>query len=184
MQSQNIMSGIFSHAIRYEFADRNPITAVRQSGKREKVPVLLDVAELHRLFDDLDLRERAMIVCDALTGMRRSELLGLQWCDLDFFEMRINIVRSMVDQVIGNCRPKHRASRLSWMSTLRKCSKHGGRKACTPLPPIGSGPHHRRRVGSHSGWPPLCGTTSSRQQAGPALPRRSAGTPSGTRSRL
>ena len=28
-----------------------------------------------------------MIVCDALTGMRRSELMGLQWCDLDFFEM-------------------------------------------------------------------------------------------------
>lgn len=103
-KTRNIMSGIFSHAIRYEFADRNPITAVRQSGKREKVPVLLEVAELHRLFDELNLRERAMIVCDALTGMRRSELMGLQWCDLDFFEMRINIVRSVVDQVIGNCK--------------------------------------------------------------------------------
>jgi integrase len=45
-----------------------------------------------------------MIVCDALTGMRRSELMGLQWCDLDFFEMRINIVRSVVHQVIGNCK--------------------------------------------------------------------------------
>ena len=101
---RNIMSGVFSHAIRYEFADRNPITAVRQSGKRQKVPVLLDVAELHRLFDELDLRERAMIVCDALTGMRRSELMGLQWCDLDFFELRIHIVRSVVDQVIGNCK--------------------------------------------------------------------------------
>jgi integrase len=88
----------------YEFADRNPITAVRQSGKRQEVPVLLEVAELHRLFDQLELRERAMIVCDALTGMRRSELMGLQWCDLDFFEMRINIVRSVVDQVIGNCK--------------------------------------------------------------------------------
>jgi integrase len=103
-KTRNIMSGIFSHAIRYEFADRNPITAVRQSGKREKVPVLLDPAELHRLFDELDLRERAMIICDALTGIRRSELMGLQWCDLDFFEMRINIVRSVVDQVIGNCK--------------------------------------------------------------------------------
>ena len=52
-----------------------------------------------------------MIVCDALTGMRRSELMGLQWCDLDFFELRINIVRSVVDQVIGNC--KTEASRKS-----------------------------------------------------------------------
>lgn len=43
---RNIMSGIFSHAIRYEFADKNPITAVRQSGKRRKVPVLLEPSEL------------------------------------------------------------------------------------------------------------------------------------------
>jgi integrase len=101
---RNLMSGIFSHAIRYELADRNPITAVRQSGKREKVPVLLEVAELHRLFDELSLRERAMLVCDALTGIRRSELMGLQWSDLDFIELRINIVRSVVDQAIGNCK--------------------------------------------------------------------------------
>jgi integrase len=98
------MSGIFSHAIQYEFADRNPITAVRQPGKREKIPVLLEAAELHRLFDELEARERAMIVCDALTGMRRSELMGLQWCDLDFIGMNINIVRSVVDQVIGSCK--------------------------------------------------------------------------------
>jgi integrase len=40
--------------------------------------VILEVEELHRLFEGLALRERAMIVCDALTGMRRSELMGLQ----------------------------------------------------------------------------------------------------------
>ena len=95
---RNIMSGLFSHAIRYEMTDRNPITAVRQSSKREKVPVILDVQELHRLFKELALRERAMIVCDALTGIRRSELMGLQWNDLDFLGRRINIVRSVVDQ--------------------------------------------------------------------------------------
>ena len=49
---------------------------------------------LHRRFDELELRERAMIVCDALTGMRRSELMGLQWHDLDFIGCRINIVHS------------------------------------------------------------------------------------------
>lgn len=101
---RNIMSAVFSHAIRYELTDRNPITAVRQSGKREKVPVVLDIAELHRLFDELELRERAMIVCDALTGMRRSELMGLQWHDLDFIGRRINIARSVVDQVVGQCK--------------------------------------------------------------------------------
>ena len=101
---RNIMSGLFSHAIRYEMADRNPITAVRQSSKRERIPVILEVEELHRLLEELALRERAMIVCDALTGMRRSELMGLQWHDLDFIGRRINIVRSVVDQAVGKCK--------------------------------------------------------------------------------
>jgi integrase len=101
---RNIMSGVFSHAIRYELGDRNPITAVRQPAKRKTVPVILDVAEIRRLFDELALRERAMIVCDALTGIRRSELMGLQWRDLDFLGRRINIVRSVVDQAINDCK--------------------------------------------------------------------------------
>jgi hypothetical protein len=36
---------------------------------RVKIPVVLEVAELHRLFDALNLRERAMVVVDALTGI-------------------------------------------------------------------------------------------------------------------
>lgn len=97
------MSGIFSHAIRYELGNKNPITAVRQSGKRAKIPVILDVTEIHRLFDELALRERAMIICDALTGIR-SELMGLVWRDLDFLGRHINIVRSVVDQAINDCK--------------------------------------------------------------------------------
>ena len=45
---RNIMSGIFNHAIRFELADRNPITAVRQSGKRGTIPLILEVAEVRR----------------------------------------------------------------------------------------------------------------------------------------
>jgi site-specific recombinase XerD len=50
---RNIMSAVFSHAIRFEIADKNPITPVRQSAKRTKVPVILDPAELKRLFGEL-----------------------------------------------------------------------------------------------------------------------------------
>ena len=52
----------------------------------------------------LALRERAMIICDALTGIRRGELMGLQWQDVDFLGRRINIVRSEVDQAINDCK--------------------------------------------------------------------------------
>jgi len=101
---RNIMSAVFSHAIRFEIADKNPITPVRQSAKRTKVPVIVDAPELHRLFSQLDLRERAMIILDALTGIRRSELMGLKWRDVDFIGGRIEIARSIVDQVVGRCK--------------------------------------------------------------------------------
>jgi len=101
---RNIMSAVFSHALRFEIADKNPITPVRQSAKRARIPVILDAAELRRLFDELGLRERAMIVLEALTGIRRSELMGLKWRDVDFMGGRIEITRSVVDQVVGKCK--------------------------------------------------------------------------------
>ncbi len=82
-----------SHGIRYELTDKNPIRSVRQTARRAKVPVLLEVAEIYRFFDVLALRERAMVVTDALTGIRRGDLMGLKLEDLDFIAGRINVVR-------------------------------------------------------------------------------------------
>jgi integrase len=101
---RNIMSAVFSHGIRYELTDKNPIRAVRQTARRAAIPVLLEVSEIYRLFDVLALRERAMVVTDALTGIRRGELMGLKWEDLDFIGSRINIVRSVVDCMEGPCK--------------------------------------------------------------------------------
>lgn len=101
---RNIMSAVFSHAVRFEITDKNPITPVRQSAKRSKIPVFLDAEELRRLFCELALRERAMIIVDALTGIRRSELMGLKWKDIDFMGGRIEITRSVVDQDVGKCK--------------------------------------------------------------------------------
>jgi integrase len=46
---RNIMSAIFAHAMRWEFFDRNPITLVRQSAKRQREPEVLTVEELKAL---------------------------------------------------------------------------------------------------------------------------------------
>jgi site-specific recombinase XerD len=47
---RNIMSALYSHAIRWEWTDKNPITQVRQSAKRSKIPTVLPVEEIQRLF--------------------------------------------------------------------------------------------------------------------------------------
>jgi hypothetical protein len=43
---RNVMSALFTHGMRHEWVDRNPITLVRQSAKRERVPDVLDAAEI------------------------------------------------------------------------------------------------------------------------------------------
>jgi site-specific recombinase XerD len=68
------MSAIFHHAMRYEWVERNPIKLVRQSAKREKVPDILELAELQPLLSKLSVRERTLALLDAATGLRVSEL--------------------------------------------------------------------------------------------------------------
>jgi len=80
---RNTMSGLFNHAIRWGFARNNPITGpvrgsgVRQSAKRERAPVVLDVAEFQRLLAELKLRERVLVWVSMTTGLRRGELAAL-----------------------------------------------------------------------------------------------------------
>jgi len=107
---RNLMSVLFNHAIRWEFTDRNPIrgltrgSGVRQSSKREKVPDILEVAEMQAIIAEMQLRERVLLFLDMTTGLRRGELAGLKWQDIDFENMQIDVNRSVVSQVVGRCK--------------------------------------------------------------------------------
>lgn len=98
---RNIMSALFNHAIRYEWLEKNPITLVRQSAKREQIPVLLTVSEIRSLLSELKHPYRTMVFLAAATGLRISELLALKWEDVDFENLEINLNRAVVHQIIG-----------------------------------------------------------------------------------
>src|SRR5579859_1824429 len=95
---RNIMSAVCSHAIRYGWMKTNPIRAVRQSAKRERIPTPLTAGELQGLFAELGLRDRTLVLLDVPTGMRRGELLAIQWRDIDFQQWRLNIRKSIWQQ--------------------------------------------------------------------------------------
>jgi integrase len=100
-KARNIMSAVFNHAVRYEWLERNPIQLVRQSAKRLRIPDVLDVEEMKRLLSELKQPILAMMCLDAATGLRRSELLGLKWGDINFEQLEIALNRGVVRQVVG-----------------------------------------------------------------------------------
>ena len=83
---RNIFSVLFNHAIRCEWLEqgRNPITFVRQSARRKKVPVILESEEIRAILSQLQPCFRLMVELAVTTGMRRSELFALRWGDVNF----------------------------------------------------------------------------------------------------
>lgn len=75
---------------------------MRQSAKRERIPDLLEIEEFQRLQAELKVRERILVWLDMSSGLRRGELSGLRWEDIQFQELAITAQRSVVDQVVGN----------------------------------------------------------------------------------
>jgi len=105
---RNLMSALFSHAIRWEWTERNPIKSVRQSAKRMRTPDVLTPEEIMALLKRLPEPLRTAAELDAFTGLRRGELIGLQWADVDFENLVIHVRRSVVMMVQGT--PKTEAS--------------------------------------------------------------------------
>jgi integrase len=99
---RNVMSAIFTHAMRHEWLDRNPIALVRQSAKRERLPDVLTVAEIRALLRELRDPCRTAVLLATCTGLRVSELLALKWEDVHFDKGEILPVRAIVDQVVGS----------------------------------------------------------------------------------
>jgi integrase len=98
---RNLMHAVYNHAMRWEFFDRNPISLVRQSAKRERLPDVLTIEEIGRLL--LELREpwRTAVYLAVTTGLRVSELLGVKWGDVGFTSGEIRLTRGIVRQHVG-----------------------------------------------------------------------------------
>jgi integrase len=92
---------VFNHGRRHGFIDRNPISLVRQSAKRQTVPDVLLPSEINRLLQGLHNRERTLVLLAAGTGLRMCELFGLKWRDIDFAGKQASVLRSIVEQAVG-----------------------------------------------------------------------------------
>jgi len=101
---RGLLSVLFNHACRYELFDCNPIRLVRQGAKRRSTPSVLTPVEIKLLLSGLRLRERALVLLVASTGLRQSELFAVKWGDIDFSQNTMNVTRSIVCGVVGPCK--------------------------------------------------------------------------------
>jgi len=131
---RNIMSAVFHHAMRYEWLDANPIKLVRQSAKRERTPDVLELAELQLLLTKLELRERTLVLLDAATGLRVSELLALRWEDVDFKTLELRVIRSIWHQVVGDCKTEASAKPVPLDSYMAEDLLRWRRMSPYPMP--------------------------------------------------
>ena len=99
------LKGFFRFLVENEAIERNPALVLRTPKKREALPDVLDKRELARLLRAVERddvwerhhpgrreRDRLLLALFAYAGLRRSELLGLDWDDVDL-ERRLLRIR-------------------------------------------------------------------------------------------
>lgn len=108
---RNHMSALFSHCIRHELYSRlNPIASVRQSAVRQHDPDILTLDEVRALLGNIrPPAVKMMVAVAAASALRRSEVRGLKWADLDLDTCWFNLRRGYVS--MSETKMKTKASR-------------------------------------------------------------------------
>ncbi len=94
------MSALFSHCIRHELYDKlNPIASVRQSAVRESDSDILTLDEMKSIIIGIESQViRVMVAVATASALRRSELRGLKWADLNFESLWSHLRRGVVSK--------------------------------------------------------------------------------------
>lgn len=100
------LKGFFRFLVENEAIERNPAAVLRTPKKREALPDVLDRSELERLLRVVDRadvwhrhhagkreRDRLLLALFAYAGLRRAELLGLDWEDVDLARRLLRVRR-------------------------------------------------------------------------------------------
>ena len=134
-----LLSQILSSAVKAQKLRHSPMVAVQTTPKVRKphIQVLAD-EELGTLFQYLKERPLYMpVLLAASTGMRRGEILGLRWCDLDFDRSTLQIAQVVeaLKKSVSIKEPKtERSRRTSPARNPRPGAKGSSQSASRTLP--------------------------------------------------
>jgi integrase len=90
-----VLKEMFKHAVQWGYLDANPAQYAERPRAEDQEMQILTPPEIRRLLDAADEPVRTLLLCAVLTGMRRGELLGLRWEDIDLEGHRIFVRRAL-----------------------------------------------------------------------------------------
>ena len=91
------ISSMLGRAVKWGYMQYNPAANAELPKMNTKEAAHLDEQDARRLLEllhDEPIKYRTMVSFDLLSGLRRGELLGLRWCDVDFDNETITIVQT------------------------------------------------------------------------------------------
>jgi len=95
LHSHRVLSQALKDAVKWGLVLHNPAAAVTPPRPERKEAVAWDAVTIRRFMDAAEgSRHRDAYSLAALTGMRRSELAGLRWPDIDLKSARLRVVRT------------------------------------------------------------------------------------------
>ncbi|MBL8633364.1 MAG: site-specific integrase [Myxococcales bacterium] len=112
--SLNYLATVFSWAVKEKLLEKSPCVGVERPQaegsldflSKEEIRRLLDAVDAAAALDGAGRMLRVAVQFALYTGMRKGELLGLRWIDLDLETRRLTVARSYKRAPKGN-KPRH-----------------------------------------------------------------------------
>jgi integrase len=97
LQVHRILSGSLRWAVRLGLVGRNVVESVDPPRAVRKEVRFLEWLEVHRFLEEIsDPLYQCLVLVDVQTGLRQSELLGLQWRDIDLAARALSVRRAWI----------------------------------------------------------------------------------------
>lgn len=97
---RRVMNLVYKHGQRYGLIPRdesaNPMNWVRQKTTSSYIPVIMNPRQAFEILLNIPEPRRTLVLTDAATALRVSEILGLMWINLNFEDQVIEVKRAYV----------------------------------------------------------------------------------------
>ena len=95
----NVLTAAMDHALKMELIGRNPVTLVTPPKSPKKRAFVPEVSQVHALLAEAERSEHPLwpaVHVAAYTGVRRGEISGLEWGNVDLDDACLSVVQSLV----------------------------------------------------------------------------------------